>query len=144
MNETYAAVWRARSRAERGRLVAIGRRGLKAPTPADAALVAWWSRRQLQRGPWPALILGLAVAIIVVLVAAAFAPDRSTVTSPATWAPGFVLYPGIALVGWRLRRPRLTKAVALNLGVIAGKTFTQPPDDEAAERLLAKAARKLK
>ena len=145
MNEVYAAAWQAKTRGERGRLVGIARRGLKARTPADAALVTWWSWRQLARGPWPAVSIGIAGAIVVVIISVALADDPAQVLrSPGVWAPGFVLYPGIMLAGWRLRQPRLRQAVALNLSVVSGKAYTAPPDDEVIERVLTKATRKLK
>jgi hypothetical protein len=144
VNEQYFQVWRAKTRRERGRIVAMARRGLKARTPGDAALVSWWAWRQLQRGPWPALTLAVAAAIAVVVLSAAFAEDPSEVFgSPSTWAPGFVLYPGIALAGWRLRRPRLRSALVQNLSVVSGRTYAQPPADDQIQRVLTKAARKL-
>ena len=100
----------------------------------------WWAVRELQRGPRQGLaVAGAVVAAIVIAQVAAGAAVRDVIGSLGSSAIPILLL--IPLATWFFRRPKLQRSVQLNAGMLAGKTFDDPPAAEAIDTILTRAQR---
>ena len=131
----YASVWSSLPREERSAKKLLARRGQKATTKPDAALVVWHADRQLRRGPWPTLALSAGVVLVVVglLVATGQLSVAQIFGNPILAI--IVLVPFAA---WPSQRRSLQKALRANIGVLTGKIPEEVPTATEVGELLAR------
>lgn len=133
----YEAAWKALPRHDRGELVRAATRGHRAVNRWDAALMLWWTQKQLSKSAWSGMWLGLAIAATVIgwyWIVEGFDVRGLLAANPLL--PVFLLIPWS---GSRTRKIKLRHSARLNAAVLAGRSFDGPPDPEEAERLLARA-----
>lgn len=129
--------WKALPRQDRTELASACTRGLRGVNRYDAALMLWWSRRQVRQGPWAVLRFALFVVAVVLVVHVVTSGGVRSLSTVLETNPILPVLPLIPLASWVFRRPKLQQAITLNAAVLAGRQFDGPPDPEEAERLLA-------
>jgi hypothetical protein len=140
-DDDYRAVWEGLDRRERRALEGAAMRGYRGKTKGDSALMLWWARNELRKGPWPALRVALLVTVVVIAINAVVARERFVEDlRTLAWSP-LILLPLIAIAAWTPRRRRLRQAVQNNLSALAGRTLQETPTDEEVERWLQRSTK---
>ena len=136
----YAAAWRGLPRPDRGELTQAALRGQRAVNPWDAAITLWWTQRELQTGLKSALVVAVSVVLVLIGYMWVTTGDPpTTLRALFTASPVLPVFLVIPFLTQSVRRPRLRRAAQLNAQLLAGKTFSGPPDPEEAQRLLNRA-----